>query len=455
MLTKHFLPRAYMNREHVGIAEDIIQIPLQVGYMLSWDLWHKSSVISSLDTGKIYFHNYFFYRKNKMTIGDRIKADEITLAVYNALLKSNLYDITSRDKQLYSLTYDRYVEYADLPCVLVRVYADENLKDRQEIRIQFDANQVKAIESDSYLTVLNQALAGIDENLTILAPAVKNGWYVYQIKDSSVNYRINLDDFEDDLNDYSIYLDHGHVWNLSKQFGALITGASGTGKTSLLYSLIYQLMQKKNVEIYIADGKNDELGAVMSQILPHDHVVVGADTPKLVHKLVKSTDGRYKNMSKERKKNPQLAFANFDKFNYKLTVLFIDEQSAVTASLSDSKAKKQYQADLLRLVQTSRAAGIIPVISMQQANANSIGGVLGTAIREQISGLKVVMGTPSTISLQDKQMVFGTGVELPPTRYAGTGSGYLQIAGMTSPEPFQAPLLPCRSEDLYKLLKHN
>lgn len=453
MLTKHFLPRAYMNREHVGIAEDIIQIPLQVGYMLGWDLWHKSSVISSLDTGKIYFHNYFFYRKNKMTIGDRIKADKITLAVYNALLKSNLYDITSRDKQLYSLTYDRYVEYADLPCVLVRVYADENLKDKQEMRIQFDANQAKAIESDSYLTILNQALAGIDEDLTVLAPAVKNGWYVYQIKDSSVNYRINLADFEVSSKGFSIYIDGGHKWDLTKQFGALITGASGTGKTGLLYGLIYQLLQKDNVEVWVCDGKNDQLGSVMSQILPKNHVATGVDTASLIHKLVKQTDDRYADMSKKRKKNSQLAFANFDKFGYNLIAVFIDEQSAVNASLSSSKAKKQYQADLLKLVQTSRSAGIVPIISMQQASATSLGGNLGTAIREQLSGLRVVMGTESTITTQDKQMVFNAGVELPPNRFSGVGSGYLQTLDMPSPEAFQSPLLPQKSEELYRLLK--
>ena len=277
-----------------------------------------------------------------------------------------------------------------------------------------------------------------------------------------MNYRIDLTNFEDDLDDYSIYLDHSHIWNLKHQYGGILSGRSGSGKTSLILSLIYLLMQKSNknqssksIEIWVCDGKNDELGAVMSQILPASHVGVGVETAELVHKLVKKSDERYKYMSKKRKKNPELAFADFTKFGFKMIVVFIDEQSAITASLTDSKARKQYQNDLLRLVQTSRASGIIPVISMQQANANSMGGNLGTAIREQLGGLRVIMGSANMITTQDKQMIFNESVELPISKFRGVGSGYLQTSDMQAPEAFEAPLLPTKSEDLYKLLSSN
>lgn len=460
MLTKHYLQRAFMNhRQDESFLTDLVAIPLQISYMLTWDFWHVNSVVSSLDSGKIGLQNYFYYRKHKMTFKDRKKASKITLKIYEALIKSNLYTNVSKDKQYYSYLYDRYFEYVDLPRVFVCIHQDVKLKNKQELRIKFDANQAKAIEADQYLTILNQCLANIDDDLTVLTPTNKNGWYIYKIKDNSVNYRINLADFEDDLGTYEIYLDHGHVWNLKKGYSALITGSSGSGKTSLIYSIIFSLLHKnlrnkndEKIEVVVADGKNDELGAVMSQILPAGHVAVSVDCVDLIHKLVKLTDKRYKYMSKMRKKNPRLAFADFGKFDFKMIVAFIDEQSAITASLSDSKTKKQYQADLLRLVQTARSAGIVLVISMQQANVLSMGGSLGSAIREQLTGLKIAMGTPNTISIQDRQMVFGAGVELPPTRFDQVGSGYLQTADMASPEPFQAPLLPEKSEDLYKLL---
>lgn len=467
MLTKHYLQRAFMNhRQDESFLTDLVAIPVQVAYMLAWDFWHVNSTISSLDTGKIDLQNFFYYKKHKMTAKDCRKASKITLKIYEALLKSNLYTNVSKDKQYYSYLYDRYFEYVDLPRVLVQVHADENLKNKQEIRIQFDANQAKSIENDQYLTILNQSLAKIDDNLTALTPVNQKGWYVYRLKDDSLNYRIDLvNDFEVDNDPFAIHLDHEHTWNLASQYGAIISGSSGSGKTGLLFGLIYLLMQKnqknqkdKNdkqdkISIYIADGKNDQLGAVMSQILPQGHVVVGVDTAELVHKLVEKSDRRYEKMSQERKKNPELAFADFTKFGFKMIVVFIDEQSAITASLTDSKARKQYQNDLLRLVQTSRASGIIPIISMQQANAVSFGGTLGTAIREQLGGLKILMGTANTITAQDKQMIFNSSVELPPMKFNTVGAGYLQTSDMQAPEPFVSPLLPKKSADLYQLLK--
>lgn len=453
MLTKHYLAKAYMNHENESMIADLVAIPFRFAYVIGWDLWHDDSVVSSYDTGKINLQNYFYYRKHKMTAKDCRKASKITLKIYEAMIKSNLFTNVSRNKQYYSYIYDRYYENIDLPRVLVSVHADKNLKNQQEIRISFDANQAKAIESDQYMTILNQCLASVDDNLTVSSLTIEKSCYVYKLKDNSVNYRINLADFKCNRDDFKILLDGGHTWNLAKAYGALISGASGTGKTSLLYSMIYQLLQKKNVEIYVADGKNDQLGAVMSQILPGDHVATGVESAELVHKLVIRSDNRYKHMSTERKKNSQLAFANFDKFNYKMIVIFIDEQSAITASLSDSKARKQYQNDLLKLVQTSRASGIIPVVSMQQANAQSFGGTLGTAIREQLQGLKVIMGTVNAITTQDKQMIFNASVELPFTKSNDVGVGYLQTADMQAPEVFEAPLLPRKSEELYKLLQ--
>ncbi len=452
MLTKHYLAKAYMNHENESMIADLVAIPFRLAYAVAWDFWHVSGVTSSVDTGKINLQNLFYYKKHKMTAKDCRKASKITLKIYEAMIKSSLFTNVSRDKQYYSMIYDRYYENIDLARVYVCIHDDKKLKNEQEIRIEFDANQAKAVESDNYMTILNQCLASVDDNLTVLNLTIEKSCYVYKLKDDSLNYRINLADFDVNNQDYEIYLDAGHIWNPSKAYGALISGASGTGKTSLLYSMIYQLLQKKNISVYVADGKNDTLGAVMSQILPRGYVATGIETVELVHKLVELTDKRYKYMSKMRKKNSQLAFANFSKFKFKMIVCFIDEQSAITASLSSNQERKQYQNDLLKLVQTSRSAGIIPVLSMQQANAVSLGGTLGTAIREQISGLKIIMGTANTITTQDKQMVFNASVELPPSKFTGAGSGYLQTADMSNPEPFEAPLLPPKSEDLYKLL---
>ena len=301
MLTKHYLQRAYMNhRQAENLLTDLFAIPAQFLYETCWDFWHDNSLVSSLDTGKISLQNLFYYKKHKMTAKDCRKASKITLKIYEAMIKSSLFTNVSRDKQYYSYIYDRYYENIDLSRVLVCVHADKNLKNQQEIRIKFDANQAKAVESDNYMTILNQCLASVDDNLTVLEPTASKGWYIYRINDNSINYRIDLSNFQDnDLENYSISLDGGHKWRLDRQYGAIITGSSGTGKTSLLFSMIYLLMQKskknksnKNIEIWVCDGKNDTLGAVMSQILPRDHVAVGVETTQLVNKLVEITDKR-------------------------------------------------------------------------------------------------------------------------------------------------------------------
>lgn len=276
MLTKHYLQRAYMNHRNESMIADLVAIPVQVAYMLAWDFWHVNSTISSLDTGKIDLQNYFYYRKHKMTFKDRKKASKITLKIYEALIKSNLYTNVSKDKQYYSYLYDRYFENIDLARIYVCIHDDKKLKNEQEIRIEFDANQAKAVESDNYMTILNQCLASVDDNLTVSNLTIEKSCYVYKLKDDSLNYRIDLTNFEDDLDDYSIYLDHSHIWNLKRQYGGILSGRSGSGKTSLILSLIYLLMQKSNknrlnknqssksIEIWVCDGKNDELGAVMS-----------------------------------------------------------------------------------------------------------------------------------------------------------------------------------------------
>ena len=121
MLTKHYLTKAYMNRQNESLLASFFAVPAQFAYATCWDFWHTSSAISTLDSGKIGMQNFFFYKKNKMTAQDRKKANQITLKVYEALIKSGFYDLTGRDKQSYSYVYNRYFEYVNLPRVLVQV----------------------------------------------------------------------------------------------------------------------------------------------------------------------------------------------------------------------------------------------------------------------------------------------------------------------------------------------
>lgn len=467
MLTKHYLAKAYMNKQNESLLADLVAIPFRIGYMCFWDFWHTDGVTSSIDTGKIGLQNYFYYKKWEMTAEDRKKANKIALAVYESLIKSRFYNVTGKDKQYYSYVYDRYFEYIDLPRVVVRIYSDKQLKNQQEIHIQFDANQAKSIESDQYLTILNQSLAKIDDNLTVLAPVNNHGWYIYQIKDDSVNYRINL--VSDDLNEldgYKIFLDHGHVWDLKKNFGGILVGPSGFGKSMLLIGIIDQILKinkrnkkndprnfqndKEKIDLFVGDGKNDVLGSMCKVILPEDHTYVGTDVFTLIHTMYEEMVKRYKYMNCKRKKNPRkLASADFEQLGLNMIVCIIDEQAVVLESL-EKKQAKQYVSELTKLAQAARAAGIVLIISMQQASVQAFGN---SAIREQLNGCRIIMGPAKNISTENKNMIFETGTILPPSKHADVvGTGYVQTASMSTPEKFQSPLLPATNEELFDLL---
>ena len=53
MLTKHFLAKAYMNRQNESLLTDVIGVPFQLGYAVFWDFWHVNSPVSSLILEKL------------------------------------------------------------------------------------------------------------------------------------------------------------------------------------------------------------------------------------------------------------------------------------------------------------------------------------------------------------------------------------------------------------------
>lgn len=473
MYAKYFVSKALVNRSNYenNLVVNIAQVLTETCYDLLWQLWHTSSNRLSIDTGKVYFRNLAFYHHSGMKLADCIKADKIAFKIYESLIDSGLYVVSSKEKNFYSLIYDRYYEVIELPDVRVRVYSDMNKKHIQEIRIRLTGFQVKTISSDNYLTELNQQLSSIDDNLKAQIPYVEKGWLVYELKDDAVNFRIDLSKFQDLQDTYSVYLDNGHVLNLKSSFGGLISGPSGTGKTFLIYGLCYQLMKKRNhIALYIADGKADQLGTVMKNILPprkskftnkmEQFVYTGSDCYKLVEKMYKVMKFRYKYLGVKRSKDVRkLAFADFDQFNLKLIVFIIDEQNLVVGDLSKEK-RKQYLQMLTALCQGCRACGMLPILSLQHATSEMISGsksdARGTTIKAQLSGFHILMGNPSQILDEDKRAVLGNGVDLPENNFKPDDVGVGFFKTDRSPEivPFKAPLLPVdNKEKLFDLLK--
>lgn len=455
MYVHHYVSKAFMKSSDLdsGFLAGILQLIVEVFYEVFWGFWHIASNNMALDTGIIYLKNWQFYKRHKMLFSDCKKANLLTLRVYESLLESGFFNIESKEKQYYSFLHDRYYEVVKLPKIYVIIYQDINLKQHQKLLVEFSGAQVKAIQSDDFLITLNQTLASIDNNLSVETPTARAGWLIYQVNDEAVNYRIDLTSNEQlDLNTYDIYLDHSHIWNLKSQFGGLIAGASGAGKTALLLGIIDQILRKDKIELYVGDGKNDQLGSLCKVILSKEHTFVGEEVATLVHNMYKEMKERYNRMSAEREKNPRaLASADFEAFGYHMIVFIIDEQSITLESLEKKQADR-YVSELLQLAHAARACGIIPIISMQQASAENLGGKKGTAIRDQLTGCRIIMGSAQTISAQNKLMVFGPDIILPEQKHKEVGIGYVRTSSMASPEGFISPLLPKNNKKLYDLL---
>ena len=456
MYVHHYVSKAFMKKDDLdsSMIAGVFQIIIEFLYEIFWGHWHTSSNKMVLDTAVISLKNWRFYKRHRMTHADRKKASLLTLRIYESLLDSGFYTIESKEKQYYSFLFDKYYEVIELPYVYVCTYEDMSRKNSQKIYIGFSGTQLKSIQSDDFLITLNQTLASVDDNLTAQIPTACAGWLMYEIKDDSVNYRIDLtSNFTDDLDTYSVYLDHSHIWDLKHQFGMLLGGASGTGKTSILIGILAQLAPRsKRVQVFVGDGKNDELGALCKVILPKGHTFVSNEVATLVHNMYKEMKNRYAHMSEERKKHPrELVSADFEAFGYDMIVFIIDEQS-VTLDALDKKEAARYVSELLQLAQAARASGIVPIISMQQVNAQNMGGNKGTAIRDQLTGCRVLMGSEQTISTQNRTMMFGSDVVLPVQKHTEVGTGYVQTSSMASPEAFEAPRLPKSNKKLFDLL---
>ena len=126
-------------------------------------------------------------------------------------------------------------------------------------------------------------------------------------------------------------------------------------------------------------------------------------------------------------------------YGFKQITIYFDE---VSAHLANSK---KCLAGLKRLLMLGRQAGITVVLILQDPRATNN---LPATLKDN-SGIKITLGQLSgTLA----SLVFGAGVELPDVE-RHVAQGFIQIDG-GEPIPFDAPLMPNDSGELYKLMKN-
>jgi len=193
---------------------------------------------------------------------------------------------------------------------------------------------------------------------------------------------------------------HNLIADLSKMPHLLVAGATGSGKSVLLHSIISSLIvNNTDVKLALIDPKTVELTAYanVKQLLypiitePDDALMVLSD-------LVEEMNERFEKISK-------LSVNNIDDYNAKskkqlpYIVLVIDEFSDLMYQV-----KKEFQKQLCMLAQKSRACGIHIVIATQRPSVDVVTGLIKANFPARISC--------RTTSLTDSRVILdGSGAE--------------------------------------------
>ncbi|GGL63036.1 FtsK/SpoIIIE domain-containing protein [Sporolactobacillus putidus] len=271
-------------------------------------------------------------------------------------------------------------------------------------------------------------------------------WFTFYLRDSSVSQRfvpLHLKELVPKTF-YELRIMKKTVWNVAKSPHALIAGQTGSGKTYAVYGLLFQVLLA-GADVYIIDPKRADLLSLNS-VLPKGHVASGTEQAlELMNHFVSLMHQRQDAISTYAQKHHIFA-ADFRAIpDMKPTYIFIDEVAALTASFTDSKELKVFNANMKQLVMKARSAGIIVILITQQPNAQAI----PTDVRDQL-GLRILLGTGST---QARMMTFGDGFEYFRIHFE-QGAGLFLLDGVVhTPSQIETADLSNLGDDLLSLFQ--
>lgn len=228
----------------------------------------------------------------------------------------------------------------------------------------------------------------------------------------------------------SIQLDTEKIWHYNTSPHALVAGATGSGKTYMLYYLMLQHAQH-GAEIYVLDPKRSDLSSLIHFIPEgHNHIAM---TPNQICSVLRKINDEMNSRYEKYFSNTTQMGVNYEHFNLQPIVIYFDEIAAFMEE--DKKLGKEADAYLKQLLFKGRQAGIQVVLSTQKPSAEAI----PTAIRDQI-GLRIALGKMSKAGYK---MTLGDDWEELPSAETGIAKGFIMINGLgwTTPRPFNAPFL--------------
>ncbi|CYU66541.1 TPA: otitis media-associated H10 [Streptococcus suis] len=234
------------------------------------------------------------------------------------------------------------------------------------------------------------------------------------------------------INNHSIDLGYGIIYDPVKCPHILVSGGTGSGKSVFITFLILELLKRQST-VYIADPKNSDLGS-LSHYFGEKYV---ATTPnniaRIVRLVVEEMQERYQYM-----RDNFLYGSNFADHGFKPVWFIFDEMGAFQASGTDKKSREiiaEVMDGIKQIILLGRQSGIFILVSAQQMRAET----LNTDLRDNL-GLRIALGANSN---EGYRMVFGSATpdHLKPIEVKGAGYLYMQGSGRENAQYWESPYL--------------
>ena len=196
-----------------------------------------------------------------------------------------------------------------------------------------------------------------------------------------------------------------YTWQYQSEPHAVISGASGSGKSFLLHAVIHELKNVAKPEnIIVCDCKFSTMKKVSEQIFQLPNVAKNiADVKKIIDDLEQEMERRY------------------TVGDFKETTFLVIDEFACMRLIIDKKEFDKIDRQLKHLILKSREANIFIIIGMQQPNSQD----LPTSLRDSI-GLKIGL---KNLSSECFKMLFNRHQTSEYLEHKETGEGYIQISG--------------------------
>lgn len=230
------------------------------------------------------------------------------------------------------------------------------------------------------------------------------------------------DEYLESINSTEVYelpLMKNLVVNVAKTPHMLVAGATGQGKSYLLYHILFNFILK-DCEIYLIDRK--KVLTKFKNIVGHDNVA--DDHPeeedsnifKVIKKVEQIMDERERILNEKYAEDLDV---DFRVENWKPVFLAIDELGSLASEFATPKNEKAFYKILQSIIQRGRATGVNVIVSLQQPNAKN----LPTAIRDNLM-FKTILGDTDETT---RSLVFTSG-DLSDIKFQ-PGEGYFTLAG--------------------------